>query len=95
MTTLERAKQFCERIDSWPTPPYKTVPDRPDPLDDIETWRRYLRSRVARALIRQEVAKRMEDYPIDHSFSRIWGIREGLEQALDILDAVYGREKKS
>jgi len=35
----------------------------------------------------------MEDYPLEWSYSRIWGIREGLEQALEILDAVYGREK--
>lgn len=89
MTTLERAKQFCERIDSWPTPLYKTVPDRPDPLDDIETWRRYLRSRVARALIEQEARSHEACIDLDNDL-----IADGLRRAIQILDAVYGREEK-
>jgi len=93
MTTLERAKRFFKHIHYWAGEP-SPAPKSWQALDVWDYLMGQCQARVARALIRRELKKPMEDYPLEWSYSRIWGIREGLEQALEILDAVYGREKK-
>jgi len=77
MTTIERAKKFFKRLKQWrgrPTPTYEVF--------KVEIDYYECQSRVARALIRQEM--------------RRWknaGNRAAIQHCLDILDAVYGREE--
>lgn len=83
MTTLERARRFFQRIDWWSG----SNSYRPGfPEGDFMEWtapRLWCQSRVARALIRQELRYRRV---LDSRRS------EGLQDALNIIDAVYGRE---
>ena len=81
LTRLERAKKFHKHITGY------QVMMEPDEGALIRSL--YAQARVARALIRQE-----QDTVIlkcDDEWEK--GYYHGLKDALDILDAVYGREK--
>ena len=82
MTTIERAKKFYKHIHLWAGEPSSEHPSwrRTDMWTHFMEW---CQARVARALIRQELRYRRV---LDSRRS------EGLQDALEILDAVYGRD---
>lgn len=92
MTTIERAKRFFKRIHYWAGEP-SPAPKSWQALDVYDYLMGQCQARVARALIRREAETFPEwkdhwNYSCDYQA----GLLQGLERALDIIDAVYGRD---
>jgi len=93
MTTIERARRFFKRIDWW-SGGNQYLPYRFN--DEFQEWmmpRLWCQARVARALIRQKKDRALDDSMKNIKNDYKGGYLDGLYDALDILDAVYGREE--
>lgn len=86
MTTIERARKFHKRITGY------QVMMEPEETALIRSL--YAQARVARALLKREIAHYVDSAEFrHHGLIYAAGLKEGLYRAIDILDAVYGRKK--
>ncbi len=95
MTTIERAKKFFNRIDWWSgSNSYRPGPHSYE-FTEWEAPRLWCQANVARALIRQEQKRAATSSMKNLDNEYDMGLYDGLNTALQIIDAVYGRDHDS